>query len=421
VSEDLDVRPPGPTPDAGRELEGRVLPGAGLTVAERMVVDAAVPELKPRVREIVDVARQILDEEGIDALSMRAIAGRLDVRAPSLYKHLPDKRAILDVLVADILRENGEAMRAAITGAEDPVGAILAAFRDWAVQHPQRYAVAMEGPLDDSPLVQSAALYSGDPLRWAMRDDLEGAVTLWSFAHGLVDLEMKGRLPPVYDPDLIWRRGIAHLRHEDDGAELPPPMLGAAATAEFWSDPPEEVSRSPRAIRIVEVARELLEEEGEEGMSMRRIAARLGVRAPSLYKHLPDKAAMENAIIALILVEMGGIGMTAGASAADAGQDPLTAVMTAYREYAHEHPALYRLYTRGRLDDGPLVRGAELRSAEPIARATGHDGVAAMCIWAFVHGLVDLEAKGRIPESYDRDAVFRRGIAALRPTTEVPW
>jgi AcrR family transcriptional regulator len=156
-------------------------------------------------------------------------------------------------------------------------------------------------------------------------------------------------------------------------------------------------------------------------MSMRRIAARLGVRAPSLYKHLPDKLAMENAIIALILAEMGGIGMAAGASAADAGEDPLTAVMTAYREYAHAHPALYRLYTRGPLDDGPLVRGAELRSAEPVARATGHDGVAAMCVWAFVHGLVDLEAKGRIPEGYDRDAVFRRGIAALRPAGEVRW
>ncbi|MDO9407093.1 TetR/AcrR family transcriptional regulator [Patulibacter sp.] len=421
MSEDLQGTPAALVPDAGRELEGRVLPGAGLTVAERMVVDAAVPELKPRVREIVDVARRLLDEDGIDALSMRAIAARLDVRAPSLYKHLPDKQAILDVLVADILRENGDVMRAAITGAEDPVGAIISGFRRWALEHPQRYRVAMDGPLADTPLVQSAALHSGDPLRWAMRDDLEGAVTLWSFAHGLVDLEMKQRLPPAYDPGMVWARGVAHLRHADDDIELPPPMQGTASTSEFWSDPPEDVTLSPRAARIVEVARELLEEDGEEGMSMRRIASRLGVRAPSLYKHLPDKLAMENAIIAHVLREMGGIGMAAGAAAAAADEDPLVAVMTAYREYAHAHPALYRLYTRGRLDPGPLVRGAELRSAEPIARATGHDGVAAMTIWSFVHGLVDLESKGRVPDTYDREAVFLRGIAALRPVEGRTW
>ena len=375
--------------DAGRELEGRILPGAGLTVAERMVVEASVPELKPRVREIADVARLILDEEGVDALSMRAIAARLQVRAPSLYKHLPDKQAILDVLVADILREHGDVLRAAITGADDPVGALFAAFRTWALEHPQRYAVLMAGPLADTPMVQAAFLYSGDPLRWVMRDDLEGAVVFWAFAHGLVDLEMKRRLPPAYDPGLVWQRGVARLRHEDDG--------------------------------IAAVARELLEEEGDEGMSMRRVAARLGVRAPSLYKHLPDKRAIENAILATVLDEQGRIAMDVAERAAAAGEDPLLAVMTAYRAWAREHPAVYRLNVRERLDDGPLVRGAEIRSAGPIMRACGNHGIAALSVWAFVHGLVDLEAKERIPPGYDREAIFRRGIEAVRPDGGPTW
>jgi AcrR family transcriptional regulator len=380
-----------------------------------MAVEASVPALKPRVREIVDVAREILDEQGADALSMRAIAARLGVRAPSLYKHLPDKQAILDVLVADLLRENGDVMRAAITGAEDPVGAIFAAFRSWALDHPQRYAVVMAAPLDDAPLVRSASLYSGDPLRWVMRDDLEGALVFWAFAHGLVDLEIRGRLPKPYDPTPVWAWGEARLRDPEDAVPSPDPGLGPLAASEYRAVLPEDVALTPRASRIVEVARELLEEEGEEGMSMRRIAHRLGVRAPSLYKHVPDKAALENAIIATILDEQGREARERFDVAQAAGEDPLLAIVEAYRSWALANPALYRLNVRGPLDGGPLVRGAELRSAGPLLRACDGDGIAAIALFAFAHGLVDLELKQRVPPGYAHDRILRRGVDALRP------
>ena len=48
---------------------------------------------------------------------------------------------------------------------------------------------------------------------------------------------------------------------------------------------------------IVAAARELLEQEGADALSMRRLADRIGIRAPSIYKHLPDKRALENALI----------------------------------------------------------------------------------------------------------------------------
>ena len=54
---------------------------------------------------------------------------------------------------------------------------------------------------------------------------------------------------------------------------------------------------SPRAQEIVAAARELLEDAGPSGLSMRALADRLGIRAPSIYKHLPDKQALENAVI----------------------------------------------------------------------------------------------------------------------------
>jgi AcrR family transcriptional regulator len=394
----------------------RVLPGGGMTVAERMAVEAAVPPLKPRVREIVDVARDILDEEGLAGISMRAIAARLGVRAPSLYKHLADKQAILDVLVADILRENGAVLRAAIVGAEDPVEAVIGGFRTWALGNPNRYEALMMGPLDDSPLVRSAALYSGDPLRWVMQDDLEGAVTLWAFAHGLVELERTRRIPPVWDPDLVWAWGAARLRHPDD-----PDPRGLPDIAEMEergtaarSTPTEPVELSPRAQRIVEVARRILDEQGPEAMSMRTIAAELGVRAPSLYKHLPDKAALEDAIKASILNEMADIAGPAVVDAFAAGEDALAVLFGVYRDYALAHPNLYRLNMGGPLDDGPLVRWAEQRTAWPVYEASGRVGIAGLAVWAFIHGMVDLELKDRLPPGYDMDAIRARGIDALR-------
>ena len=53
---------------------------------------------------------------------------------------------------------------------------------------------------------------------------------------------------------------------------------------------------TPRARRIVTAARGVLESEGADAVTMRRVADELGVRAASLYKHLPDKAALEAAI-----------------------------------------------------------------------------------------------------------------------------
>ncbi|WP_051471327.1 TetR/AcrR family transcriptional regulator [Patulibacter minatonensis] len=403
--------------DAERELGGRVLPGAGLSVPERLAVEAAVPELKPRVREIVDVARVLMEEEGVAALSMRAIAGRVGIRAPSIYKHLPDKQAILDVLVADVLRENGDVLREAISGADDQLGALLHAFRRWALANPAGYELVMDGPLGDSPLVMSAALHSGDPLRWVMRDDLEGAIVLWAFAHGLTGLEISGRMPVPYDPEPVWAWGVERLRHPEDDTPTPAvPSVGPAAAAQFRAQLPDDVALTPRAAQIVAVARDLLEEEGEEGMSMRRIAARLGVRAPSLYKHLPDKQALENAIVASILDDQARDARD-GLDRADAeGLDPLTTIVDGLYAWALEHPALHRLNLRGPLDPGPLVRSAEIRSAGPLLRACGGDGVAAVTIWAFLVGLLSLQINGRIPPEYELDAVRRRGVEALRPS-----
>jgi AcrR family transcriptional regulator len=184
------------------------------------------------------------------------------------------------------------------------------------------------------------------------------------------------------------------------------------------------VARSARAREVVGEARRLLEEEGRGALTMRRLAERLGIQAPSLYKHLPDKTALEAAIIATGMEEAATAFETAVAAAAGAGgsardhvpgdgNGTLPALAVAYREFALAHPHLYRL-----MHDGPLPRqhlppGLEERTAAPLLRAAG-SRARTRAVWAFMHGMVMLELDHRFPRDADLDAAWRAGIAAFQ-------
>jgi AcrR family transcriptional regulator len=159
---------------------------------------------------------------------------------------------------------------------------------------------------------------------------------------------------------------------------------------------------------IVRAALELLEEEGAEALTMRRLADRLGVKAPSLYKHLASKEELEGALMAVGLEQVGSV----LAEAARSGGDPLTAIAVAYRRFALAHPHLYRLLTERPLLRERLPEGVEARAAAPLVEAAG-DPDRARAAWAFAHGMVHLELSGRFPPDADLDAAWRSGIAAL--------
>jgi AcrR family transcriptional regulator len=160
---------------------------------------------------------------------------------------------------------------------------------------------------------------------------------------------------------------------------------------------------SPRAREIVATGRALLEAEGPAGLSMRRIADALGIRAPSLYKHLPDKAALEAALIA------DGFAELAERFEAD-NADPYALGRT-YRAFGREHPHLYRLMTAGRLPRERLPAGLEDRAAQPVVLAAQGDPDKARALFAFAHGMTILELDGRFPDDADIDAAWRAGIA----------
>jgi AcrR family transcriptional regulator len=170
-----------------------------------------------------------------------------------------------------------------------------------------------------------------------------------------------------------------------------------------------EVATSPRAREIVAQARALLEEEGPDALTMRRLAERLGIRAPSLYKHVASKEELEMGVVALGFEESAE--RFEDAVAADRRR-PLAALAAAYRAFALEHPHLYRLMTDRPLRRDLLPPGVEARAAAPLLEAAGSLS-RARAVWAFAHGMTTLELNGRFPPDADLDAAWRDGIRAL--------
>lgn len=59
---------------------------------------------------IVTAALELLDDEGIDALTVRALASRLDVRASALYWHIRNKQELLDEMSTVVMRRVTDAI-----------------------------------------------------------------------------------------------------------------------------------------------------------------------------------------------------------------------------------------------------------------------------------------------------------------------
>jgi AcrR family transcriptional regulator len=168
---------------------------------------SSAPELTPRAREIVAVARSLLEADGPDALTMRAIAERLGIRAPSLYKHLPDKRAVEAALISEAFEELATVFEAAGSLTE-----LARAYRDYARAHPHLYRLMTERPLPRERLAPGAEERAAQPIVDALDGDRDAARALWAFAHGMTILELNARFPPDADLDAAWERGLAGFR-----------------------------------------------------------------------------------------------------------------------------------------------------------------------------------------------------------------
>ncbi len=167
--------------------------------------------LGPRAREIVATARALLESEGPDHLTLRALARRLGIRAPSLYNHFPDKGSLEAALIATGLLELALALEVAARDAADPLGSLAAAYRSYATRHPHLYRLITERPLPRERLPEGLEERAAAPIVVAAGGDVDRARAAWAFAHGMVLLELTGRFRPGADVDAAWRAGIVRL------------------------------------------------------------------------------------------------------------------------------------------------------------------------------------------------------------------
>jgi len=101
---------------------------------------------------IIRAALEVIDREGLEALTMRRVAARLGVEAMSLYHHVPSKDAILegvfDLAVAEAELPKGE------VSAADWIRGSAEAFRRLVRDHPRAFPLFTSRPV---PLVDVAA------------------------------------------------------------------------------------------------------------------------------------------------------------------------------------------------------------------------------------------------------------------------
>ncbi|MGR2753802.1 TetR/AcrR family transcriptional regulator [Agromyces arachidis] len=165
-------------------------------------------------------ARGILEREGQPGLTMQAVAAELGVRAPSLYKHLRDRDALVRLVAEDVAVGLGERMDRVLAAEADPVRAvraIAASARAYAHEHPHGYGLVF-GPLPDAARAGGAALEQASAaiLEAARRLSgdgraLESARTITAWMHGFVSMELAGAFRLGGSIDDAWEFGLDHL------------------------------------------------------------------------------------------------------------------------------------------------------------------------------------------------------------------
>jgi AcrR family transcriptional regulator len=177
---------------------------------------------------------------------------------------------------------------------------------------------------------------------------------------------------------------------------------------------PAPAQTSMRA--VVAAGRQILEREGLEALTMQRVAAAVGVRAPSLYKRVTDRSDLVRLILEDIALELTAE-LDQAATSGDPRQD-LRALANTFRTFAHARPAAYALLFAPRGGDGIAPAIADRSSASVLrtsAALAGQDRSlpAARTIVAWAHGFVSMELAGAFQLGGDVDEAWHFGLDRL--------
>ena len=177
---------------------------------------------------------------------------------------------------------------------------------------------------------------------------------------------------------------------------------------------PTQASRE----EIVIQAWRLIEADGVENVSLSNVAAALGIKAPSLYRHVGSKAGLLQAVNLHTTQQLITALQTAAAHASGSPHQQLAALLHAYRTFAHAHPNSYVLaFTNNnellRPDETILAQMA-LPFQELMTAVSGpKNSLAALRgAMALVHGFVLLELHGQLRRGGDLALDFDTAVHA---------
>lgn len=169
---------------------------------------------------------------------------------------------------------------------------------------------------------------------------------------------------------------------------------------------------------VVDAAQRLADEVGLERLTLTALAQDLGVRQPSLYKHVDGLGHLRRSLAVRAKAEMAGV--LSSAVTGVAGPEAVHALAGAYRAWGRAHPGRYAAAQRP-VDPGDeedaAAGGSVLVVVERVLSSLGVPRVdvvhAARALRAGLHGFVVLEAAGGFGLPDDVDVSFRRMVDVL--------
>jgi AcrR family transcriptional regulator len=169
---------------------------------------------------------------------------------------------------------------------------------------------------------------------------------------------------------------------------------------------------------VTESAARIADDVGLQSLTLAAVAQQLGVRLPSLYKHIDGTNGLHREIAVRAKTELAdvlrraAVGRTRG--------EALRAVAAAYRSWAARHPGQYQATVRAAAPGDAADHEAGLAAAGVVFdvltgyRLHGDDAVdATRALRAALHGFVTLESEGGFGLPADVDRSFDRLVSAL--------
>jgi len=171
-------------------------------------------------RAMIDAALEAIEAEGVDALSLRALARRIGVSHAAPAHHFGDRNGLLTAIATEGFGLFADQLEDAFerTGSFLEVGVAYVGF---AVRHRAYFAVmfrpellnAADPALEAARSRSSQALYGGVGSAAPDDDTLRAGVAAWALVHGLATLFLDGNLPSALgdDPEAVTREVAGYL------------------------------------------------------------------------------------------------------------------------------------------------------------------------------------------------------------------